>query len=489
MASFLQGFTKGFMDTKSQGMEDETKNNLAIERDRDRILTENILRTATEFHKNYPKAVADTKKTFDRYQTALQLTGGNQAAAEAIAKDHDLRLNDFDRIVPIMDAFKGQKDYKSTIPQETKEQYEALHGQGSKASAEANRLLAGSKQLKSKLQPFEMPALNPGTYTVQNRPTIEIPRANPALKAQEFILTHPNRFASTEAAVGFVNSRREEAGLPPLGMQEGSKLFQGIQFGAVEDNKRLTQAKQLAASEGLNGPALERRALEISLGQAPRGIAIGGSDHRALQKAVTEDVNRIAGAQWIRDPNSPDPNAFTFKFADPAIQERAFAASVTAQKMLEFDLMSSERPKPTSQYAYSAAVHHKLTKENADVPVLKPIPNTGTGVPTPMNQSTAPNPQGTPKSQGPTQAGTILKPNAADGSAPAVTPPAIPDPQAKPTGAANKPPVWKEGEVRPALEGNTWGLPTNTQMKVEGGKIWAMINGKWSAPPKPQPHK
>lgn len=467
MASFLKGFAKGFMDTKSQGMEDEAKNNLAIERDRDRILTENILRTASEFHKNYPKAVADTRKTFERYQTALQLTGGNQAAAEAIAKDHDLKLNDFDRIIPIMDAFKSQKDYKSTIPDETKAQYETLHGQGLKASEEANRLLASSRQLKGKLQPFEMPALNPQTYTVQNRPTIQLPQNDPTFKAQEFVLNKPDRFGTMDAAIGFVNARREDAGLPPLNHQQGAKLFSGMEFGNVQDTKRLQQAKQLAASEGLSGPALERRALEISLGQAPRGIALGLSDHRALQKAVTEDVYRVAGATWVRDPNSPDPNAWTFKFADPSRQERATQASVTAQRMLEFDLLRNERPKPIMEYAYAAAVHHKLIKDSEDVPVMAPIPNPNPTNPTvPMNQSTAPNPQGTAK--------------------PSVTPPAIPDPQAKKTGAANKPPVWKEGEQRPALEGNLWGLPKDTPLKNEGGRVWAQLNGKWVIPPEPK---
>lgn len=460
MASFLGGFAKGFMDTYSQGNEDRIKNDQAIERDRDRIITEGIVRNAIEMQKNLPKALADTRKTFERYQTVLQFTGGRQDVAEAIAKDHDIKLNDLPKMRELMDAYKdmpGGADYKSTIPSDTQAEYEKHIGGAQTAFSQANKLLAGSRLLKDKVPPFMAPELKPESFTVKALPNVTIPKPDPTMKIQSWIAEHPANFASAEAAARQVNAVRQMAGYPPLELNKAASMFDGVTFGKPYETERMQQALRLAGIEGHTGQAQQQRALEIVLNTAPKELTNGGPAHLAMQKEISNRTMQIAGATQVPDPFGP-PGSFTFKFAKPEQQALAALTDTDAQNALATDLALGNRAQPVMAYVYAAAVKNRLidpAKAQNPVTPLKddtpPRPQMPAPTPAPQQQQRMPN--------GPQQQPAQVAPQAT---------------QAPPEGTQ----MPKEGSEAVAQPGNKMGLPPGSKIKV--------INGKWEVVSKPK---
>lgn len=458
MASFLGGFAKGFMDTYSQGNEDRIKNDQAIERDRDRIITEGIVRNAIEMQKNLPKALADTRKTFERYQTVLQFTGGRQDVAEAIAKDPDIKLNDFNRIREIMDSYKdmpGGADYKSSIPSSTQSEYEKQIGGAQTAFEQANKLLAGSRNLKDKVPPFMAPELKPESFAVQARPNITLPKPDPTMQTQKWISEHPQNFANAEAAARQVNAVRQMAGYPPLELNKAAAAFDGVTFGKPEENMRMKQALDLAGIEGHTGQAQRQRALEIVLNTAPKELTNGGPAHLAMQKEISNRTMQIAGATQVPDPLGP-PGSFTFKFAKPEQQALAALTDTDAQNALATDLALGKRPQPVMAYVYAAAVNRRLID-----PAKAPAPMA------PLREDVAPQQQ----AQQPNPAAPQQQQRMPNGPQ---QQPAQVAPQAPPEGTQ----MPKEGSEAVAQPGNKMGLPPGSKIKV--------INGKWEVVSKPK---
>lgn len=363
MAGAAMGFATGFLNQVSSGIENKRKYEMETQRDLDKIAMNNIFETARDFQKNYSKSVADIRKKNERFATAMQLTGNNQAAAEAIAADPDIKLHDFDKISEIATTMKGPEGYTSSIPKDTQAQLDALNARVNQTFTQAQKYMDKSRAFKKSgmTSPFEQPTLETSIgVEAGTRPTMTIPPKNKDDDYKKFILTHADRFANPAAAMGFYNSLRDKDGLPAIPIDQAGRVFAGVTFGKdtknYEDDPKfkamLDQVK--ATNPGMAPEDIKKIAVNSYTRLDRNGMQVGDNNYSRLQAQIAMHVASLGKVDFVVDPTTGQPR-FSFGAKMNGLEAQVAQAMEDAQNAFRNDVIMGKEPQPFTYYANGAA--------------------------------------------------------------------------------------------------------------------------------------
>lgn len=384
MASFGSGFATGFLNQLSSGMENKRKYEMETQRDLDKIAMNNIFETARDFQKTYPKSVGEVRKKHERFVTAMQLTNNNQAAAEAIASDPDLKLNDYDKIREMAIAYKGQEGYVSSIPKDTQAQLDALNARVQSTFTQAQKYMDRSKAFKRSgmESPFQQPELDKTPLTEAGvRPAMMIPPKDKDDEYKKFIISHADRFANPAAAMGAFNSLRDKEGLPPIPMDQASRVFAGVTFGKnnknyEDDPKFQAMLEQVRnTNPGMSPDDVKKIAVNSYTRMDRNFMQVGDERYNKLQAQIAMHVASLGKVDFVVDPATGQPH-FAFGAKMNGMEAQVAKAMEEAQDGFRNDIMMGKEPRPFTYYANGAARRNGFLSDpkTTEQPPVQPAP-------------------------------------------------------------------------------------------------------------------